>query len=221
MKNYIPILKTSPLFRHMEEDKISDMLLCLSAHKKSCRKEEYIWTAGDQITQVGIVLSGSVHIIQEDYWGNRSILAKLVSGEIFGESFAFAGVDKSPVSVATYELTEILLITTKKIINACPNTCLHHASLINNMLKIMADKNRMLTQKIELLIKRSTREKLLSYLSMQAISENSNSFYIPFNRQELADYLSVDRSAMSNELCKLRNEGLLNFRKNYFELQKL
>lgn len=221
MKKYVPILKTSPLFFHIEEDNISDMLTCLSARKKSLRKEEYIWTAGDQITQVGIVLSGSVHIIKEDYWGNRSILAKLVPGEIFGESFAFAGIDKSPVSVATYEPTEILLVSTKKIITACPNTCPHHASLIDNMLKIMADKNRMLTQKIELLIKRTTREKLLSYLSVQAVSENSSSFHIPFNRQELADYLSVDRSAMSNELCKLRNEGLLTFRKNHFELQKL
>lgn len=218
MKNYLDILHTSPLFAGINETDLSSLLSCLSARKKAYAKDVYILSADNTIKDVGIVLSGSVNIIKEDFWGNRAILAKMHLGEMFGEAFAFANLQKLPVSVVSSEKSEILFIDFKKITTTCSSACLFHSQLIQNILKIIAHKNIMLTQKLEHIVKRTTREKLLSYLSEQAIKQGTNSFTIPFNRQELADYLSVDRSAMSNELCKLRDEGIIEFSKNHFQL---
>ncbi|MDD3052966.1 MAG: Crp/Fnr family transcriptional regulator [Endomicrobiia bacterium] len=218
MKEYIEILKKSPLFYNIDENDISSILTCLSSNEKTYRKDEYVWTAENKITEVGIVLTGSVNIIKEDYWGNRAIISKITSGKMFGEAFSCSKLNKLPISVVTSEITKILFINYKKIITVCSNTCIFHANLIDNMLKILADNNIMLIQKMEHLVKKSTRQKILSFLSEQAEKSNNNSFIINFNRQELADYLSVDRSAMSNEICKLRDEGILLFNKNQFTL---
>lgn len=220
MKEYINILSTSPLFAGIDKNNLESMLKCLSARKTSFAKEEYILSAGDDIKDVGIVLSGSVNIIKEDFWGNRAILAKIQPGQMFGEAFAFAKIQKLPVSAVAAEKSEILFVDFGKIATTCSSACIFHTQLIQNILKILAHKNIMLTQKLEHIVKRTTREKLLSYLSEQAMIAGSNTFSIPFNRQELADYLSVDRSAMSNELCKLRDEGILEFYKNNFKLTK-
>ena len=220
MKEYLNILCTSPLFANMNKTELESMLKCLSARKAAYAKDVYILSAGNNIKDVGIVLSGSVNIIKEDFWGNRAILAKIHSGEMFGEAFAFSKIEKLPVSAVAAEKTEILFVDFGKIATTCSSACIFHTQLIQNMLKILAHKNIMLTQKLEHIVQRTTREKLLSYLSEQAMKSGSNSFSIPFNRQELADYLSVDRSAMSNELCKLRDEGILEFQKNNFKLSK-
>lgn len=220
MKKDIGILITSPLFTGIDDIDLSSMLNCLSAKKAAFTKDTYILSAGNTATDVGIVLSGSVNIIKEDFWGNRAILAKMQSGEMFGEAFAFARLQKLPVSVVAAEKSEVLFVDFKKITSTCSSSCLFHTQLIQNILKILAQKNIMLTQKLEHIVKRTTREKLLSYMSEQAIKAGTNSFIIPFNRQELADYLSVDRSAMSNELSKLRDEGILEFSKNNFILKK-
>jgi len=220
MKEYINILSTSPLFAGIDKNNLESMLKCLSARKASFTKEEYILYAGNDIKDVGIVLSGSVNIIKEDFWGNRAILAKIQPGQMFGEAFAFAKIQKLPVSAVATEKAEILFVDFGKIATTCSSACIFHSQLIQNILKILAHKNIMLTQKLEHIMKKTTREKLLSYLSEQAMIAGSNTFSIPFNRQELADYLSVDRSAMSNELCKLRDEGILEFYKNNFKLSK-
>ncbi|NLL04690.1 MAG: Crp/Fnr family transcriptional regulator [Clostridiaceae bacterium] len=220
MKNYFNVLSNSPLFAGIAETDLSSLLNCLSAKSATYAKDEYILSADNIIKDVGIVLSGSVNIIKEDFWGNRAILAKIHPGEMFGEAFAFSNVQKLPVSVVTCERSEILFVDFRKITNTCSSACVFHTALIANILKILAYKNIMLTQKLEHIVKRTTREKLLSYLSEQAIKHGTNSFYIPFNRQELADYLSVDRSAMSNELCKLRDERIIEFSKNHFILSK-
>ncbi|HOQ01922.1 MAG TPA: Crp/Fnr family transcriptional regulator [Acetivibrio clariflavus] len=220
MKEYLNVLCNSPLFSGIEKTDLDKMLKCLSARKASYAKDEYILSAGDAINDVGIVLYGSVNIIKEDFWGNRAILTKVQSGEMFGEAFAFANIQKLPVSAVATEKTEVLFVDFGKITTTCSSACLFHSRLIQNILKILASKNIMLTQKLEHIVKRTTREKLLSYLSEQAIKSGSNTFSIPFNRQELADYLSVDRSAMSKELCKLRDEGILEFNKNHFKLVK-
>lgn len=220
MKKNLYILRTSPLFSDIDEKDLLSMLNCLSARKAVYNKDTYIFSAEDIVTDVGIVLSGSVNVIKEDFWGNRAILTKTQTGELFGEAFSFAGARKLPVSVVASEKTEVLFVDFRKITTMCSSTCTFHAQLIQNILKILAQKNIMLTQKLEHIVKRTTREKLLSYLSEQAIKSASNNFTIPFNRQELADYLSVDRSAMSNELSKLRDEGILDFSKNNFALIK-
>jgi CRP-like cAMP-binding protein len=167
---------------------------------------------------VGIVLSGSAFVLQEDYWGNRNILSNIGVGGIFGESFSCAEAAALPVSVIAKEDSVILLINVKKILTICSTACAFHTSLIMNLMRILANKNRYLTRKIEHITKKTTREKVLSFLSECAVQGGKNTFEIEFNRQELADYLSVERSALSAVLSKMKEEGIIDYYKNTFRL---
>jgi CRP-like cAMP-binding protein len=218
MKKYVDILKTCPLFRDISPQEILSMLKCLSARMLGYQKNEYVLQAGDAVTWVGIVLSGGVHVVQEDFWGNRTILTRSGPGEVFAEAFSCAEIDRLPVSVVASEKVEVLQIDYQRIITTCSPVCVFHAKLIENMLRIIAQNNILLTQKAEHLAQRNTRSKLLSYLAAQAKQHKNNAFEIPFDRQELADYLCVDRSAMSKELGRMRDEGILRFEKNRFVL---
>ena len=219
MKILMEILKKTPLFRNMDEDEINSALSFLAARQAAYEKNSFIFSLEDGSPTVGIILAGSVVIIKEDFWGNRSMLAKLGVGDIFGEAFTCAQTEKMPVGVLASEKSEILFIDYKRILDDTGVACTSYNKLIQNMMLILAGKNVMLTQKIEHLMKRSTREKLLSFLSAQAIEAKSHVFDIPLSRQELADYLAVDRSAMSNELSKLQQEGLLACNRSHFELK--
>ena len=219
MKNILEILSQSPLFASINPNQLTSLLSCLSAREVEFGKDAYIHQAGSTIQEVGIVLSGSVNIIQEDFWGNRTILSKLGPSELFGESFCSANLFLLPVSVVTTEPSTILFIQFQKIITTCSSTCVFHTTLIHNLVTLLAMKNIMLTFKIGHMAKRSTKDKLLSFLSHSAILAKSNSFSIPYSRQELADYLCVDRSAMSNELSKLKEDDLIDFHKNSFHLK--
>lgn len=218
MKNYIPILKTVPLFYDIEDHEMNSLLACLSAKVMRYHANEPIFLAGDAPCFVGIVLSGEVQVTQDDYFGNRNIIASVSQGQLFGEAFACADIKSLPVSVFATTQSDIMLVNYKKIITTCSNSCSFHNKLIYNMLRVVAHKNIMLSQKIEFISKRNTKDKLLAYLSNEANKAGTNCFSIPFNRQELADYLTVDRSAMSNELCKMRDQGILSFHKNQFTL---
>jgi CRP-like cAMP-binding protein len=165
---------------------------------------------------VGLVLSGGVKIIKEDADGRIALLTELGASDLFGEVFACAGIDHIPVTILASEASEILFIDYKRIITSCTAACPFHAKLIENMLKLIAVKSLMLNRKIEILSKRTTREKLFAFFDTQR--GMAKKFTIPYNREELAHYLSVDRSAMSNELCKMRDEGLIAFQKNTFEI---
>lgn len=211
-------MKTAKLFEGIAEDERKALLNCLSAREQTFRKNDFVFTAGISKPAAGMVVKGSLQIIKEDYWGNRTIIESVVQGELFGEAFACAEVDSVPVSVVAAEETVILLMDYQKLFTTCSSSCRFHSRIIRNMTKILAQKNMALMQKMEHITKRTTREKLLSYLSVQALFHESNDFIIPFNRQELADYLSVDRSAMSAELAKMRDEGLIRFQKNHFTL---
>lgn len=212
------VLKTVPLFKGIREDELESALKCLSPQKKVYSKGELILRAGDPVTSVGIVISGRIQVIKEDYSGSRNILAEATAGSIFAEAFSCAKIEKLPVTVLSVTGSEILFFDYQRIISRCGASCVYHFKMIENMLEILAKNNLLLNQKIEHSSKRTTRDKLLSYLSEQAQLQGSSSFAIPFNRQELADYLCVERSAMSNELCKLRDEGYLRFEKNEFIL---
>lgn len=211
-------LKKCPLFVTIEEQDIEPMLDCLCAATKQFKKGSFILSAGEKSTQFGILTTGRANIIQEDFWGNRTILSNLLPGDLFGEAFACANTGVLPVTVMAQENCEVLFIDSAKIIATCASACVFHSKLIRNMLTILANKNILLTQKMEHLSKRSTKEKLLSYLSAQAIKANSNTFHIPFNRQELADYLCVERSAMSAALSKMKADGIVDYYKNSFKL---
>lgn len=218
MKNYYEILKSVSLFDGIKEEDYPSLLTCLSAKVKHYDKNQIVFMKGDDAEKVGIVLSGQAQVVKEDYYGNRSLLTNLEKGMLFGETFVCADIKKLPVSVITTSESNILFIDYIKLSTSCTNACSFHNRMIQNMLKILAMKNLMLNQKIEFISRRTTKEKLLAYLSLEAEKAGGSQFTIPFNRQELADYLSVDRSAMSAELCKLRDEGIIRFHKNEFEL---
>lgn len=214
----IEILMKSALFSEINPADISAMLSCLTAKRAEYEKDRYIYSSGDSIRSIGIVLSGGVYVVNEDFWGNRSIVSKLGPADMFGESFSCAEEEGLPISVVTSEKSRILFIDYRKIITTCSAGCAFHTALIRNMVHILAEKNILLMQKIEHMAKRSTREKVLSFLSEQASKAGSGTFEIYFNRQELADFLAVDRSALSSELGRMRDEGILRFNKNRFEL---
>lgn len=218
MEQYFEILKKTPLFSGIAEGELGALLGCLGAKAAHYEKGRVVFMSGDRITRFGVVLTGQVQVYQEDYYGNRSILAHAGPGALFGEAFACAEIVALPVSVQAQAESMLLFIDCDRLSSPCANACGFHARLIHNLLGIMARKNIALTQKIEHTAKRTTREKLLAYLSAEAQRTKSSRFSIPFNRQELADYLAVDRSAMSAELGRMRDDGLLTFNKNQFEL---
>lgn len=211
-------IKQCQLFSGIDEKQLESLLDCLNATRRTYIKDEFVFVADNKAVSVGIVLTGRVYVIHEDFWGNRAIIAHINPGDLFGEAFSCAEIDKLPVSVVASEKSEIILIDYRKTVVSCTSACVFHMRLIKNMLRILAEKNIMLTQKIQLLSKRTTREKLLTFLSHQAVMAKSNLVRISFNRQELADYLCVDRSALSRELSLMQREKLIRYDKNYFEL---
>lgn len=219
MKKYIPILKQTQLFTGLSEDEISGMLGCLQAKLSTYRKGEYVFQQGDQLDQITVLLEGGLHIQKDDYWGNRSIINVVGVGEMFGEAYAAPGSGALLNDVVAVEDSAVAFFDVRKILTVCSSACRFHSMVVQNLFFAISEKNRKLVQKLGHMSKRSTREKLISYLSEQAKRHNSGTFAIPFNRQQLADFLSVDRSAMSNELSKMRDDGLLTFRKNEFTLK--
>jgi len=218
MKKDLEMTKQCLLFAGIDDADLKALLHCLMATRHSYKKNEFVFSAGDAAGSVGIVLSGGVHILQEDYWGNRAILAHVGSKGLFGEAFAFAEADRLPVSVIVVEKTEVLLVDCKRMLTTCSSSCVFHTTLIKNMLKLLAEKNMMLTQKMQLITHRTTRERLMAYLSAQALLSEKSRFTIPFNRQQLADFLAVERSAMSAELSRMQADGLIYTNKSEFEL---
>lgn len=219
MKKYLNILKNTKLFYGITESEIESMLECLSASAHCYQKGEAVFCSGEHVRAVAVLLEGCIHIQKEDYWGNLSILNEISEGEIFGEVYACLGNDKILNNAVAIKQSVVLFLDVGRILAMCPSSCRFHERLIRNLLYVLASKNKLLTQKLEHMSQRTTREKLLSYLSEQSKKAGSPSFDIPFNRQQLADFLCVDRSAMSNELCKMRDEGMLLFNKNHFVLK--
>lgn len=218
MKKYFGILRKCSLFNNIEDEDLSALLICLSAKVEAFDKKQTVISAGTAAKYIGIVLSGSAQISHTDYFGNRSIIADVTSGEVFAEAFACAGLESIPITVTANEPCEIMLIDCGRIMHSCSNACDFHRQLIFNLMKTLAVKNIMFHQKIEITSKRSTREKLMAYLLFQAEKSGSNSFDIPFDRQELADYLEVDRSGLSTQIGKLCSEGIIRCRRRHFEL---
>lgn len=216
MKKIFEVIKDNPLFSGIGYNDFENMFQCIEARMQSYKKDDIILMSGDTVYLVGLILSGRVKIIKEDMDGNITIFTELSVSELFGEVFACAGIEHSPVTVQASRKSEVLFINYKKIITTCSSACGFHSKLIENMLRLIAKKNLMLNQKIEILSKRTTREKLLMFFDMQR--GMAKRFTIPYNREEMARYLCVDRSAMSNELCKMRDVGLIKFNKNDFEI---
>lgn len=218
MKRFISILKRTQMFAGIGADEIESMLSCLNARLCSFKKGEYVLRQGEHINDIHILVEGNLHIQRDDYWGNRSILTKIDIGEMFGEAYVAPMSDALYNDVVALEDSIVILFDIKRILSVCSSACRFHSMVVQNMFFAISEKNRQLVQKLGHMSKRTTREKLISYLSEEAKRQNKSKFIIPFNRQQLADFLSVDRSAMSNELCKMRDEGLIRFDKNVFTL---
>lgn len=211
-------LSQTSLFQGCSPQEIADMLQCLCAERRFYEKGSIICHTGDTLNALGLVLRGGVNIESVDIWGKRSILGYAAAGQVFAESYAFLPGEPLMVDVTAAHRTEVLLLNAARLLRSCPSACLHHTALIRNLLAVVSQKNLALSRRIFHTSPKTIRGRLLSYLSAQALRENSRSFTIPFDRQHLADYLGVDRSALSAELGKMRTEGLIRFCKNKFEL---
>ena len=218
MDRYLPLIGRSPLFERIDAADLEPMLQCLGARQRSFPKGAYVFRMGDRTTSMGMVLEGSVRLEKEDYWGNRSILASFGPGQSFAEVYACEPDLALDINVVAAEDAVVLLLDVGRITSMCPSSCAFHARLIRNLLGIIAKRTHALTRKIEHTTKRTTRAKLLSYLSDQAERAESSRFAIPFDRQELADYLSVDRSAMCAELSRMKKDGIIDYNRNRFEI---
>ena len=218
MKNFLSGARGSRLFSGVSEEELTAMLTCLGARQVDFPKDSFLLRAGERVDSIGLILAGSVLIVQEDIWGNRNILSKLGAGQTYAVSFACAPGSAINVSVLAQTEVTVLTMNVGRILTMCPSNCSHHSLVLQNLLGDLAGKNLRLNEKLTHMGQRSTRAKLMSYLSAEAQRQNSLEFDIPFTRQQLADFLAVERSGLSLELGKMRDEGLLDFHKSHFIL---
>lgn len=218
MKKYVELLKRTQLFSGVKDTEITSMLHCLQAKLLTFKKGDYVFREGEHIDKLTILAEGKLLVQRDDFWGNRSIVNVIRIGEMFGEAYVAPESGSLLNDVIAEEDSTVIFFDVRRILTVCSTACRFHSMVVQNLFFAISEKNRKLVQKIGHMSKRSTRAKLLSYLSEEAKRHNNNRFTIPFTRQQLADFLCVDRSAMSNELCKMRDEGLLQFDKNKFIL---
>ena len=231
MKDYLPFLQNCPLFRGLSASVVLDVLRKADARVESFDANSFVLRAGEKTDSIGLLVSGSALIVQEDIWGRRNLMNKLGVGDFFGEVFALVPDAISSVSVVTTEKTRIIRVNAQRFVAICstsgesvkldaPNAPEEHdaSRLVRNMLTALAIRVMHLNEKITHMSKRKTRDKLLSYLSAESLRQHSLSFDIPFDRQQLADFLCVERAAMSVELSHLQQEGFLKTDRSHFEL---
>lgn len=213
-------LSQTALFKQVSSQQVERMVECLGAQLRSYAKGEYICHAGESVKALGLVLRGSVRIENNDVWGNTTVLSVVEKGSVFVEEYAALSDEPLLVDVVAAQDCEVLFIDTIRICSTCERRCPWHTTVNRNLLGIIAEKNLILTRRISHSAPRTIHAKLLSYLSTQALRQGSDEFDIPFTRQQLADYLCVDRSALCTELGKIQKEGLLETRRNHFVLTK-
>ena len=202
----LKILENSRLFAGIREDEIQPMLSCLQAVERKYPRGAYIFHTGEEVRALALLVRGTAHIQKEDFWGNRSLLASLAAGDIFAEAYAMPGSGAMRSDVVAVESCTVLLMDVERVLSRCTNSCAFHARLTENLFALLAEKNRILARKVD-------------YLAQQAQRAGSAEFTIPFNRQQLADFLSVERSAMSAELSRMQAEGLLETERSHFRLK--
>ena len=215
--NIKEIMKT-PLFINMTKEEVGEVLKELTAYQKDYLKNEYIMCAGDSTKLVGIVLKGAVTIEANDVWGNKTILSHVGENGIFAETYALIPNETMLVDVCANTDSTILFIDMSGILSKS-NMTSWMIKLIKNTLKISMHKNLILSKRSFHISKKGARERLLSYLNTMSLQKHSNEFDIPFNRQQLADYLNLERTNMSKELGRMQKDGLIEFKKNHFILK--
>lgn len=219
MEEFLSTIRSAPLFSGVSEAELTAMLACLKAEKKDFPKEAFVLRAGDTVESIGLVLTGTVLVIQEDIWGNRNILSKAGLGQTFAAAYACAPGSRLNVSVVAETPVTVLFLNVKRILTVCPSACSYHSRIIRNLLGELAGKNLQFSEKLTHVGQRSTRSKIMSYLSAEAQRLGTYELDIPFSRQQLADYLGVERSGLSQELGKMKKDGLLDYHKSHFVLK--
>lgn len=208
-----------PLFHNIEQQEVEKVLVCMKAQTKNVKKGALLALAGNSLSSFGIVLSGSLRLVYDDFWGRRTILEEITVGGLYGAAFAFS-CHVISVSIEAVEDSLLLQIPANRFTDTCASACVFHKHIIENLLILLAQNSIKLVEKINIISRKSTREKLLLWLSGEAAKAHSSSFTISFSRQELADYLAVERSAMSAELSHMQKDGLITYHKKSFTLNK-
>ncbi len=219
MNDFLSVIRSSQLFSGISENELTAMLSCLNAKKEVFPRDTFLLRTGDTTESIGFVLSGNILIIQEDIWGNRNIISKAGPGQTFAAAYACAPGSVLNISVLAETPVTVMFLNVKRILNICPSACAHHSRMIRNLLGELAMKNLHVNEKLTHMGQRTTRSKLMSYFSAEAQRLGKYEFDIPFSRQQLADYLAVERSGLSLELGKMRKDGILDFHKNHFILK--
>ena len=220
MKEFFPVLHTAALFSGISDDELAVMLSYLGARIDTFPKGSRLLRAGEQVEEVGLVLAGSTLIVQEDIWGNRNILSKTGPGQTFAEVFACAPGAVLNVSVEAESAVTVMFLHIRRVLSVCPSACSHHSRIIRNLLDELAEKNLRLNEKLTHMAQRTTRAKLMSYFSRRGpAAPASMSSTFRFQGSSLRITLGVERSGLSVELGKMRDEGLLDFHKSHFLLK--
>lgn len=209
--------KSSIFFDELD---LGTMRNCLDARRKVYSTGEHLFHEGERADHFGLVLSGAVNVVRYSRNGREKVLSHLTPGEVFGTSFILGGESQYFASVVATEPTTVLLLRGDKVLHPCSNRCPAHIQLLTHLLETIAHRNTLLARKIDCLTQRTTAEKLLSYLVQQSEDAGSAEFEIPFTRQQLADYLNVDRAALSTEIGKLVRTGRIETTRNRFRLLK-
>ena len=215
----IHLLAGTMLFQGIREHEIEAMLTCFSAEERTYGKDAYIYRAGDVTGRLGVVMEGAVNIIKDDVWGNRKIIENIGGGQIFGETYACLKGEPLMVDVQASERSRILFMDENRILTTCSSSCDFHNRLIRSLMYVLAGKNLMLTKKMDIITPKSLRERVMVYLSQESVKQGCRTVTVPFNRQQMADYLSVDRSALSAELSRMQRDGVISYEKNRFTIQ--
>ena len=208
----------SPLFAGIGLEDMEGMLGCIGYHVREYAKGEIIAFEEETINHVGVVMDGAVDMVKEDVWGNRTMLLRSYREDIFGETFACGEDSLSVVTFVAAQDCKVLFLSFCRVMHTCTHACVFHQTLIENMVRIIARKNRELMRKVEVVSKKTLREKILAYLSIQSQSQGKKQFEIPLGRVEWAEYLCADRSALTRELAKMKEEGLIDYHRNQFEI---
>ena len=218
MEAYLDSLKKSALFRDIKEEEMREILGCLTFQVRTYEHGSVIALEGNEIRYIGVVLGGNVDMIKEDLWGNHTLITRMDTGELFGETFACGVENESVVTFMATGKTVVMMLPFQRMLHTCSNACDFHGKIIRNLVQTIAMKNKSLMQKVEVVTKKTLREKIMTYPSMQAQAQNTQYFYIPLKRGELAQYLCADRSALIRELTQMRRENIIDFDGNTFRI---
>lgn len=216
MKKYLSVLKGTELFAGVDETEIETMLGCLNASLKKYDEGEFVYRQGDLVDRISVLAEGRLHVQSDDYWGNRSIITAVSPGEMFGQEYLAGEAIMNDVISA--EPSTVIAFDANRVLTTCSSACRFHNMVVRNLFHALSENNLRLVTKLGHMSKRTTREKLMDYLSVMAKQAGSPTFTIPFDRQQLADFFSVERSAMSAELGKMKKEGLLKTNRSRFTL---